>query len=126
MASKQNSPTGPSAAKQENSSPANAQAADHPRNTYLGDDVPGLVPASRLNQGDTGAASDKPEAGGELDFDDGDMWDRGNTARTGGTWAAEGADSAPLGAPAEIFSDSNQPSDQQDRPEGPSSDGDTA
>jgi hypothetical protein len=93
---------------------------------YLGDDVPGLVPPSQRNQGDTGIASDQPEAGGELDFDDGTMWDRGNTARTGGTWAAQGADSAPLGAPAEIFSNSNQPSDQSDRPEGAKSDGETA
>jgi len=93
---------------------------------YLGDDVPGLVPPSRHNEGDTGSASDKPEAGGELDFDDGSMWDRGNTARTGGTWAAEGADSAPLGPPAEVFSASNQPSDQSGRPEGAASDGNTA
>lgn len=93
---------------------------------YLGDDAAGLVSPSRRNQGDTGIASDKPEAGGELDFDDGNMWDRVNTARTGGTWAAQGADSAPLGAPAEILSDSNQPSDPSDRPEGTRSDGETA
>jgi hypothetical protein len=93
------------------------------------DDAPGLVAPSRLNEGDTGAASDKPEAGGQLDFDDGDMIDGGRggkKVRMGGTYAAQGADSAPLGPPAEIFSESNQPSDQQDRPEGPSSDGDSA
>ena len=92
-------------------------------------EAPGLVAPSRLNQGDTGIASDKPEAGGEMKFDDGDMIDGGrggNKARTGGTWQAQGGDSAPLGAPAEILSDSNQPSDQSDRPEGASSDGDSA
>jgi hypothetical protein len=86
------------------------------------DDAPGLVAPGRLNEGDTGAASDKPEAGGQLDFDDGDMVDGGRggkKVRMGGTYAAQGADSAPLGPPAEIFSGSNQPSDQQDRPEGP-------
>jgi len=78
-------------------------------------EAPGLVAPSRLNQGDTGIASDRPEAGGELDFDDGDMIDGGrggNKARTGGTSAAEGADSAALGAPAEILSDYNQPSNR--------------
>ena len=93
------------------------------------DEAPGLVAASRLNEGDTGAASDKPEAGGQLDFDDGDMVDGGRggkKVRMGGTYAAQGADSAPIGPPAEIFSESNQPSDQQDRPEGASSEGDSA
>lgn len=78
------------------------------------DEAPGLVAPSRLNEGDTGAASDKPEAGGQLDFDDGDMVDGGrggSKVRMGGTYAAQGADSAPLGPPAEIFSESNQPSD---------------
>ncbi|MDB5891290.1 MAG: hypothetical protein JWP47_2121 [Polaromonas sp.] len=79
------------------------------------DAAPGLVAPTHLNQGDTGIASDKPEAGGALDFDDGDMIDGGrggNKARTGGTWSAQGGDSAPLGPPAELFSDSNQPSDR--------------
>jgi hypothetical protein len=40
-------------------------------------EAPGLVGASALNDGDTGVASDKPEAGGQLDFDDGDMVDGG-------------------------------------------------
>lgn len=89
-------------------------------------EAPDLVQPSRLNEGDTGAASDKPEAGGQLEFEDGDMIDGGrggNKARTGGTWSAVGADSAPLGAPAEILSNSNKPSDQSDRPEGTLSDG---
>jgi hypothetical protein len=74
------------------------------------DAAPGLVPPSRLNEGDTGVASDKPEAGGQLDFADGDMIDggRGKSVRMGGTWAAQGGDSAPLGPPAEILSDSTQ------------------
>jgi hypothetical protein len=82
------------------------------------DAAPGLVPPSRLNEGDTGAASDKPQAGGELNFDDGDMRDggRGKNVRMGGTYAAQGADSAPLGPPAEIQSGSNQPSDPDNRP----------
>jgi hypothetical protein len=78
------------------------------------DAAPGLVPPSRLNEGDTGVASDKPEAGGQLDFADGDMIDggRGKNVRMGGTWAAQGGDSAPLGPPAEILSDPRQqPSD---------------
>ena len=87
-------------------------------------EAPGLVAPSRLNEGDTGAASDRPEAGGQLDFDDGDMegGGRGKNSRMGGTYAAQGADSAPLGAPAEILSGSNRPSDQDDRPEGPGRD----
>ncbi|MES2976778.1 MAG: hypothetical protein V4731_00015 [Pseudomonadota bacterium] len=86
------------------------------------DEAPGLVAPGRLNEGDTGSASDKPESGGKLDFDDGDMVDGGrggNNVRMGGTWQAQGGDSAPLGPPAEILSGSNQPSDQPDRPEGP-------
>lgn len=77
------------------------------------DNAPGLVAPSALNQRDTGAASDAPEGGGTLQFDDGDMIDGGrggNKARTGGTWQAQGADSGELGPPAEVFSNSNQPS----------------
>jgi hypothetical protein len=105
---------------------ADPSASPPEKHGYLGDEVPGLVPPSELNQGDTGVANDKPQAGGELDFDDGSMWERGKNVRTGGTWAAHGADSAPLGPPAEIFSDNNQPSDQPGRPEGARSDGESA
>jgi len=87
-------------------------AAQQGRHGYLGDDVPGLVPPSKLNQGDTGAASDQPQGNGELNFDDDAMGERVNNVRSGGTWAAHGADSAPLGPPAEIFSDTNAPSDR--------------
>ncbi|MEO8015595.1 MAG: serine/threonine protein kinase [Polaromonas sp.] len=86
-------------------------AAQKGRHGYLGDEVPGLVPPSKLNPGDTGTVSDTPDAGGELNFDDDAMDERENTARSGGTWAAHGADSAPLGPPAEILSSSNLPSD---------------
>lgn len=50
---------------------------------------------------------------GPLNFDDGtDMGHpRGDTRRQGGTWEAEGADSADLGPPAEILSDRAGPSD---------------
>lgn len=76
------------------------------------DEAPGLVPPSHLNQGDTGAASDRPDAGGTLNFDDDEIYGgRGNNVRRGGTAAAVGADSAPLGPPAEIHSDRNRPDD---------------
>jgi len=93
-------------------------AAQEGRHGYLGDEVPGLVPPSKLNQGDTGAASDMPDAGRELNFDDDAMDERDNTARSGGTWAAHGADSAPLGPPAEILSNSNLPSDTHSKASG--------
>jgi hypothetical protein len=58
------------------------------------DSAPGLVAPSGLNEGDTGVASDKPEAGGQLDFDDGDMVDggRGKSVRTGGNTVEDGAE----------------------------------
>ncbi len=97
-----------------------ASASRQGNHGTFSDAAPGLVPPSRLNEGDTGAASDKPQAGGELNFDDGDgdMRDggRGKNVRMGGTYAAQGADSAPLGPPAEIQSGSNQPSDPENRP----------
>lgn len=75
--------------------------------------MPGLVAPSRLNLGDHGAADDAPSAGGELNFDDDELaYSRGKTTRMGGTNRATGADSAPLGPPAEIQSDNNQPSDR--------------
>ena len=50
--------------------------------------------------------------GDMLDFDDDEvMSGRGNNQRTGGTWAAEGADSGKLAPPREILSDRNGPSD---------------
>ena len=51
---------------------------------------------------------------GPLNFDDGtDMGHpRGNTARGGGTWQAEGGDSGEIRPPAEVLSDTNAPSDR--------------
>jgi hypothetical protein len=61
---------------------------------------------------DPGAADPAPAAGDMLNFDDDEvMSGRGNNARTGGTWAAEGADSGRIAPPREILSDRNGPSD---------------
>ena len=61
---------------------------------------------------DQGAADQSPSAGDMLNFDDDEvMSGRGNNERTGGTWAAEGADSGKLAPPREIMSDRNGPSD---------------
>jgi len=52
----------------------------------------------------------------QLDFDDDDYGHpRGNTTRRGGTDEATGADSAPLGAPTEQLSSSNQPRAHDER-----------
>ena len=60
-----------------------------------------------------GASNDRNyRADGSLDFDDDEvMSGGGNHARTGGTWAAQGADSGKLAPPREILSDRNGPSD---------------
>lgn len=52
---------------------------------------------------------------GPLNFDDGtDMGHpRGNTAREGGTWEAEGGDSGDIKPPAELHSDTNGASDRK-------------
>ena len=54
---------------------------------------------------------------GPLNFDDGtDMGHpRGNTAREGGTWQAEGGDSGDIKPPAEVLSDTNGPSDRENK-----------
>jgi hypothetical protein len=80
------------------------------------DQQPGLVSPSGVNQRDHGAADDKPMGGGSVDFDDDDMvHPRGKTTSTGGTWKAEGADSAPLGSPNAGLSDRNAPSDPDNK-----------
>lgn len=80
------------------------------------DNQPNLVSPSGVNERDHGSADDKPMGGGSLNFDDDEvMSGRGNNARTGGTWQAEGADSGRLVPPGEIMSDRNGPSDP-DRP----------
>ncbi len=127
MAKQENKPP-PGGAPDGNSTPAAAPPSLQGNHGSFSNEAPGLVAASRLNEGDTGAASDKPEAGGQLDFDDGDMVDggRGKNVRMGGTYAAQGADSAPLGPPAEILSGTKRLSDQRDRPERAGSEGDPA
>jgi hypothetical protein len=71
-----------------------------------------LVSPSGVNQRDHGAADDKPMGGGSVNLDDDDMaHPRGKATSAGGTWKAEGADSAPLGSPAAGLSDRNGPSD---------------
>jgi hypothetical protein len=76
------------------------------------DDQPDLVSPSGVNEGDHGAAEDKPMGGGSVNLDDDDITHpRGKTTAAGGTWEAKGGDSAPLGPPREILSDRNGPSD---------------
>jgi hypothetical protein len=71
-----------------------------------------LVAPSGVNQRDHGVADDKPMAGGAINLDDDDITHpRGKTTPAGGTWQAEGGDSAPLGRPGAGLSDRNGPSD---------------
>jgi len=80
------------------------------------DSQPDLVAPSGVNQRDHGAADDKPMAGGSVNLDDDDMvHPRGKVTSAGGTWNAEGGDSAPLGPPGEILSDRNGPSDRSNK-----------
>jgi hypothetical protein len=80
------------------------------------DSQPGLVAPSGVNEGDHGAADDKPMGGGSVNLDDDDMaHPRGKVTSRGGTEQAQGGDSAPLGPPAEIQSDRNGPSDRSNR-----------
>lgn len=80
------------------------------------DRQPDLVPPSGVNEGDHGAADDKPMGGGAVNFDDDDMaHPRGKVTGQGGTWEAQGGDSGKLGRPAEILSDRNGPSDPANR-----------
>lgn len=78
------------------------------------DRQPDLVAPSGVNQRDYGAADDKPMGGGSVNLDDFDEeHPRGNTARTGGTWQAQGGDSGEVGkAPGPGLSDRNGPSDR--------------
>ena len=64
-----------------------------------------------------GTASGDAVSGGDgdgkaaLNFDDDEIYsNRGGGVRSGGTTHAKGGDSAPLGPPAEILSDTNEPS----------------
>lgn len=76
------------------------------------DQQPGLVAPSGVNERGHGSADEATTTGEMLNFDDDEvMSGRGNNARTGGTWAAQGADSGKLAPPREIMSDRNGPSD---------------
>ena len=80
------------------------------------DKQPDLVSPSGVNERDHGAAEDKPQAGGSVNLDDDDMvHPRGKVTGQGGTDAAKGGDSAPLGPPREILSDRIGPSDPDNR-----------
>jgi hypothetical protein len=76
-----------------------------------------LVSPSGVNEGDHGAADDKPMGGGSVNLDEDDLdRPRGNTARTGGTSQAQGGDSGQLGhSPGPGLSDRNGPSDPASR-----------
>ena len=88
-------------------------AGDGPAKVGLtSDKQPDLVAPSGVNERDHGAADDKPMGGGSINLDDDTMeHPRGKTTSAGGTWQAQGGDSAPLGPPGEIMSDRNGPSD---------------
>jgi hypothetical protein len=77
------------------------------------DRQPDLVAPSGVNERDHGAAEDKPMGGGSVNLDDDpEERPRGNTARTGGTWSAQGGDSGEVGkAPGPGLSNRNGPSD---------------
>jgi hypothetical protein len=77
------------------------------------DDQPDLVAPSGVNEGDHGAADDKPMGGGALNFDDDDMaHPRGKVTGTGRTWDDKHpSDAGELGAPGAGMSDRNGPSD---------------
>jgi len=80
------------------------------------DRQPDLVAPGGVNERDHGAADDKPMGGGAVNLDDDDMVrPRGKTTPAGGTWKAEGGDSAPLGPPGAGLSDRNGPSDPDSR-----------
>lgn len=82
----------------------------------LSDQQPDLVAPSGVNQRDHGVADDKPMGGGSVNLDDDDLTHpRGKTTAAGGTRDAKGGDSAPLGPPGAGLSDSNGPSDPDNR-----------
>lgn len=97
--------------------PKDTAKGDGPGKTGLtSDGQPGLVSPSGVNEGDHGAADDKPTGGGSVNLDDDDMVrPRGKTTEAGGTRDAKGGDSAPLGPPGAGLSDRNGPSDPDNR-----------
>lgn len=72
--------------------------------------------ADSIDEASAHRFDDMPQDG-PLNFDDGtDMGHpRGNTARGGGTWQAEGGDSGDIKPPAEVLSANNGPSDRPGR-----------
>ena len=93
---------------------AQAYAGDGPGKVGLTSDrQPDLVAPSGVNERDHGAADDKPMGGGPVNLDDDDeLHPRGNTARSQGTWDAQGGDKGEVGkAPGPGLSDRNGPSD---------------
>lgn len=98
---------------------ARAQRADGSGKIGVTSDAqPDLVAPSGVNERDHGAAEDKPQAGGALNFDDGtDMaHPRGEVRRDGRTWDEHSpSDAGELGAPGAGLSDRNGPSDPASR-----------
>jgi hypothetical protein len=91
-----------------------ASGGDGPGRIGLTSDrQPDLVAPSGVNERDHGAAGDQAMGGGNVSLDgDDELRPRGNTARTQGTWAAQGGDSGAVGkAPGPGLSDRNGPSD---------------
>lgn len=104
----------PGAAERSRAPHGEAYEGDGPGKVGLASDrQENLVAPSGINERDHGAADDKPMGGGALNFDDDDQeHPRGNTARTGGTWQAQGGDSGRLDrSPGPGLSDRNGPSD---------------
>jgi len=94
--------------------PQGSYAGDGPGKVGLtSDKQPDLVAPSGVNERDHGAADDKPMGGGTVNLDDDDeLHPRGNTARSNGTWDAQGGDSGEVGrAPGAGLSNRNGPSD---------------
>ena len=81
------------------------------------DRQPDLVSPSGVNERDHGSADDAPSAGGTLNFDDGDLArPYGDTRRTGGTWDDKHpSDAGDLAPPGAGLSDSNGPSDPDNK-----------
>ena len=78
------------------------------------DDQPDLVAPSGVNERDHGAAEDRPDAGGTLNFDDGtdEIHPRGKVTGAGRTWNEKNpSDAGELGAPGAGLSNRNGPSD---------------
>jgi hypothetical protein len=94
--------------------PASAGGAELSADELAGRDAP----AHRAANDDTqdrvdGGSADTREA---LDFDDDEIYSgRGNNARRGGTYDAEGADSGRLAPPSEQLSPTNGPQERQQR-----------